>query len=269
MVTLNPSDGAAHAAILGVGAYRPSRIHPQLRGHRGDRLLRRVDPGSGPGSRSVAGPNPTRPCRDVRRGVAQALAAPVSTPQIDAVVVATVAASADPRARDGHRPPARRRQRGGVRHLGRLCRILPRRGAGGGHGPRRQRRLRPGHRRGAALGPHRPDGPGTAFIFGDGAGAVVVGPSDTDGHRPGRVGRGRRAVRRDPADPRLAKCLPRTTPGRGPWPCPGSRCSAGRRSRWPRPVSRRWTAPVSPSTSSTASSRTRPTCGSSTRWSAP
>ena len=29
---------------------------------------------------------------------------------------------------------------------------------------------------------------GTAFIFADGAGAAVVGPSDEVGHRPGRVG---------------------------------------------------------------------------------
>ena len=36
----------------------------------------------------------------------------------------------------------------------------------------------------------------TAFIFGDGAGAVVIGPSDEPGHRPDGLGLGRLAVRR-------------------------------------------------------------------------
>ena len=46
------------------------------------------------------------------------------------------------------------------------------------------------------------DDRGTAFIFADGAGAAVVGPSDDPGHRPGRLGLRRRAVRPDPADAR-------------------------------------------------------------------
>ena len=45
---------------------------------------------------------------------------------------------------------------------------------------------------------------GTAFIFADGAGAVVIGPSDTR-HRACRVGLGRRAVRPDPAARGLAR----------------------------------------------------------------
>ena len=49
------------------------------------------------------------------------------------------------------------------------------------------------------------DDRGTAFIFADGAGAVVVGPSDDPGHRPGRLGLRRRAVRPDPAEGGLAR----------------------------------------------------------------
>ena len=49
------------------------------------------------------------------------------------------------------------------------------------------------------------DDRGTAFIFADGAGAAVVGPSDDPGHRPGRVGLRRRAVRPDPAAGGLAR----------------------------------------------------------------
>ena len=46
---------------------------------------------------------------------------------------------------------------------------------------------------------------GTAFIFADGAGAAVVGPSDDPRHRPGRLGLRRRAVRPDPAARGLAR----------------------------------------------------------------
>ena len=45
MATISGSPpGAQHAAILGVGAYRPVPGRPQRRGRRGDRLQRRVDP---------------------------------------------------------------------------------------------------------------------------------------------------------------------------------------------------------------------------------
>ena len=46
---------------------------------------------------------------------------------------------------------------------------------------------------------------GTAFIFADGAGAAIIGPSDDPGHRPGGVGLRRRAVRPDPAEGGLAR----------------------------------------------------------------
>ena len=52
------------------------------------------------------------------------------------------------------------------------------------HGPRRQRRARAGRRRREASDFTDLDDRGTAFIFGDGAGAVVIGPSDDPGIGP-------------------------------------------------------------------------------------
>ena len=46
---------------------------------------------------------------------------------------------------------------------------------------------------------------GTAFIFADGAGAVVVGPADATGHRADRLGLRRLAVARDHPDPELPR----------------------------------------------------------------
>ena len=40
-----------------------------------------------------------------------------------------------------------------------------------------------------------------SFLLGDGAGAVVIGPSDTPGHRPLGLGLGRQQVGRDRHDP--------------------------------------------------------------------
>ena len=62
-------------------------------------------------------------------------------------------------------------------------------GAGQRHGARRQRRARPRHRlsRSSPTSP-TPYDRGTAFIFGDGAGAVVDRPVRRPGHRPGRSG---------------------------------------------------------------------------------
>ena len=86
---------------------------------------------------------------------------------------------------------------------------------------------------------------GTAFIFADGAGAAVIGPSDDRGHRPGRLGRRRFEVRPDPAERDLDR-RGRHGAGRRCRRCgwTATRCSAGRRSRWPRSPARRSTAPV-------------------------
>ena len=110
------------------------------------------------------------------------------------------------------------------------------------------------------------DDRGTAFIFGDGAGAAVVGPSEHPRHRPDGLGLRRRPVASHLADreldrrPRAEARLAAHRHGRAR-PCSAGPCGAWRPSR-----SRRSTPPASPSTSSTRSSPTRPTCGSSTRW---
>ena len=57
---------------------------------------------------------------------------------------------------------------------------------------------------------------GTAFIFADGAGAAVVGPERDPGHRPGRLGLRRRAVRPDPAARGLARRDRRRAPRDAP-----------------------------------------------------
>ena len=46
---------------------------------------------------------------------------------------------------------------------------------------------------------------GTAFIFADGAGAVVVGPAEETGHRPDGLGLGRLAGARHQPDPQLPR----------------------------------------------------------------
>ena len=124
-----------------------------------------------------------------------------------------------------------------------------------------------------------------SFLLGDGAGAVVIGPSDTPGIGPSVWGsdgskwdaigmthsmldlrelatagkqRQRRSAPRKPPSPtrRCGRRCARTA----------RRSSAGPSGRWPRWPSRRWTPPASPPRTSPRSSRTRPTCGSSTRW---
>ncbi len=76
-------------------------------------------------------------------------------------------------------------QAAALRHLRRLRGLLPRRRAGLRHGPRRQR-----HATCWSIGVERltditdPTDRGTAFIFADGAGAAVVGPSDEPGIGP-------------------------------------------------------------------------------------
>ena len=107
----------------------------------------------------------------------------------------------------------------------------------------------------------------TAFIFGDGAGAVVIGPSDDPGHRPHRLGLGRRAVGRHPQQHSWIDAARRTTSSGRRSRCRARPSSAGPSGRWRRSPSRRWRRPASAPRSSTRSSRTRPTCGSSTRWS--
>ena len=109
----------------------------------------------------------------------------------------------------------------------------------------------------------------TAFIFADGAGAVVVGPSEENGIGPVVWGSDGDKLRPDPpggvlgstsiATPTRPRCRT-AADGRKPG------VPVGVASRWRRSRARRWTGPGSPSTTSTRSSRTRPTCASPTRW---
>ena len=113
------------------------------------------------------------------------------------------------------------------------------------------------------------DDRGTAFIFADGAGAAVVGPSDDPGHRPGRLGLRRRAVRPDPAARGLAR---RRRDAEQPGVMPHLTMQGNPVFRWAsfddgqgrpagaRPRRRHRRRPRR------ASCRTRPTCASSTRW---
>ena len=121
----------------------------------------------------------------------------------------------------------------------------------------------------------------TAFIFADGAGAAVIGPSDEPRDRPGGLGLRRRPGRADRPDRAVGPRV-HTTPRRRSAPSCGWRAtpsSSGRRTPWPRPPPRRWTAPAYARRTWTSSPRTRPTCGSPTpcsgrsscrrRWSSP
>ncbi len=262
--------GAAHAAVLGVGAYRPVRVVPN------SELVEAIDSSdewiqqrSGIKTRRFAGPEESVQMMSVAAAREALEHAGIDAGQVDAVIVATVShmmqtpAIAPAIAHELGCDAA-----GRLRHLRGLRRLLPRR--------------RPRRRHGAlAAAPATcwssasSDSPtsstatdrGTAFIFADGAGAVVVGPSETPGHRPGRLGLRRRAVRLHPPDRGLARRDGLRDPGdAGTSPCRAAPCSGGPRSRWPRSACRPSSAPASPSTTSTASCPTRPTCASPTPW---
>ena len=105
-----------------------------------------------------------------------------------------------------------------------------------------------------------------SFLLGDGAGAVVVGPSDTPGIGPtvwGSKGEGADLVG-------MTASWLDVRDERHPLPHPSSRkasrSSSGRRSRCPRSPRRRSRPPASHPRTFRPSSPTRRTCGSSTRW---
>ena len=156
----------------------------------------------------------------------------------------------------------------GVRHLGGLRRLLPRHRAGRRHGPRRQRQATS-----LVIGVERLsdltdlDDRGTAFIFADGAGAAVVGPSETPGIGPvvwGSDGEQFDLIRQkeDWRDVIAQDTPGHAAPGHAGQPGlplgvvrDGQGRPAGAR---PRRDHRRRPRRVR--------ARTRPTCGSSTRW---
>lgn len=116
----------------------------------------------------------------------------------------------------------------------------------------------------------------TAFLFGDGAGAVVVGPrTSRTSARPCGAARATRPARSSRPSPGTSSGTVTSPPFRSTPRARSSslrsrrrarRCSAGPCSRWRRSPSRRWTRPESPRTTWMSSFPTRPTSGSSTRW---
>ena len=86
---------------------------------------------------------------------------------------------------------------------------------------------------------------GTAFIFADGAGAAVIGPSDTEGIGPvvwGADGSKYDLIRQNESWTDVVATEQAADADACGWTA--TRCSAGRRSRWPRSPRRRSTAPA-------------------------
>src|SRR3954454_546469 len=184
--TMNPSSGAANAAILGIGSYRASRVIPNAE------IVDAIDSSdewiqqrSGIKARRWAAPDETVQSMAVGASRKAIEHAGIDVAQIDAIVVATVShmfqtpavATAIAHELGTDRPAAF--------DISAAC-------AGFCHGVALASDMVRG---GSAkhvlvIGVERlsdltdPTDRGTAFIFSDGAGAVVVGPSDEPGIGP-------------------------------------------------------------------------------------
>jgi 3-oxoacyl-[acyl-carrier-protein] synthase-3 len=186
MTTLNPVEGARHAAILGLGSYRPSRVIPNAD------MVEAIDSSdewiqqrSGIKQRRWAAPDETVQSMSVAASREAIEAAGLEVAQIDAIVVATVShmfqtpavATAIAHELGTDRPAAF--------DISAAC-------AGFCHGVALASDIVRGGRAKHVLviGVERLSDltdvgdRGTAFIFADGAGAVVVGPSDEPGIGP-------------------------------------------------------------------------------------
>lgn len=186
MKTIGSVTGAKHGAILGVGAYRPARIVPN------SEVVEAIDSSdewiqqrSGIKTRRFAGPEETVQMMSVAASRQAMERAGIDPGQIDGVIVATVShllqtpaiATAIAHELGTNRPVAF--------DISAAC-------AGFSHGVALASDM---IRAGSAqhvlvIGAERltdittPSDRGTAFIFADGAGAVVVGPSDVPGIGP-------------------------------------------------------------------------------------
>ncbi|MGZ4442016.1 MAG: thiolase family protein, partial [Nocardioidaceae bacterium] len=186
MTRFNPSGGAEHAAILGIGAYRPSRVIPNAD------IIEAIDSSdewiqqrSGIKQRRWATPEETVQMMSVESSRRALASAGIDVAQIDAIVVATVShmfqtpavATAIAHELGADRPAAF--------DISAAC-------AGFCHGVALASDMVRG---GSAkhvlvIGVERlsdltdVEDRGTAFIFADGAGAAVVGPSDEPGIGP-------------------------------------------------------------------------------------
>lgn len=185
-MSLTPSTGAPHAAILGVGAYRPSRVVPNAE------VVEAIDSSdewiqqrSGIKQRRWAAPDETIQVMSVAAARAAIERSGISPEQIDCVIVATVShmlqtpAVATAIAHElGTNQAAAfdiSAACAGFCHGVALASDLVRAGSAGHAlviGVERLSDLTDLHDR------------GTAFIFADGAGAAVVGPSEAPGIGP-------------------------------------------------------------------------------------
>ncbi len=266
MKTIRQNVPVAGTAMLGLGVYRPSGSSPTTRSARSS-----TPPTSGsrpaPASGPAASPARARRCIGMstaaasrrpggRRGVARSRSAASSSPPPP-----TPSTRPPPRPRS---PTALGSTAAGLRHLRRLRGLLPRARPGlvdGALAALERATCWSSASSSSAASWTRPTG-ATAFIFADGAGAVVVGAVRRARHRADCVGLGRLSGACDHADARAASARsPRvdhpvvqmegTAVFRwAPFAMAKVRSEAldaGRAGRW---------------TTSTPSSRTRPTCGS-------
>ncbi|GAB2600466.1 ketoacyl-ACP synthase III [Streptomyces capparidis] len=184
--TIKPATGAAHARILGVGGYRPSRVVPN------EVILQHIDSSdewirsrSGIVTRHWAGPEETVAEMSVIAAGKAVAAAGVAAQDIEAVIVATVshfkqtpAVATEIAHRVGAGRPAAFDINAGCAGFGHALTLAKDMVTGGSA------------RHVLVIGAERLsdltdlEDRSTAFLFGDGAGAVVVGPSETPAMGP-------------------------------------------------------------------------------------
>lgn len=186
MTTLSPSIGAAHAAVLGVGAYRPTRlVHNEELVEAIDSSDEWIQQRSGIRTRRFAGPDETVVSMSVAAARDALAAAGVSAEQVDAVVVATISHLLQTPSAATAIAHELGTQQAAAFDISAAC-------AGFCHGIALANDM---VRSGSAghvlvIGVEKlsditdPTDRGTAFIFADGAGAVVVGPSEEAGIGP-------------------------------------------------------------------------------------
>lgn len=186
MVALQSAQGAAHAAILGVGAYRPSRIIPN------SEVIEAIDSSdewiqqrSGIKQRRFATPEETVQVMSVAAARTAIARAGISPEQIDCVIVATVTHMYQTPAIATAIAHELGTNQAAAFDISAAC-------AGFCHGVAMAADFVRAGSAGHALviGVERlsditdSTDRGTAFIFADGAGAAVIGPSDTPGIGP-------------------------------------------------------------------------------------
>ena len=186
MTTINPSDGARHAAIIGIGSYRPSRVIPNAE------IVEAIDSSdewiqqrSGIKQRRWATPEETITLMSVEASRKALAHAGIEANQIDAIVVATVSHMFQTPAVATMIAHELGADRPAAFDISAAC-------AGFCHGVALASDMVRGgsSKHVLVIGVERLSDltdvgdRGTAFIFADGAGAVVVGPSDTPGIGP-------------------------------------------------------------------------------------